>query len=189
MTIYTSVLFVHTIAVLALTAGLTVEAWMLFQLRRASSLGEVRSCTAPVPALTVASISSLVIVYVTGAYLTESLRGWELAWPRFAVLEVVLFVVLGVLTGRRLRAIRKLCNRVGEKESELKARLQSPLLKILLNIRIWIVIGTVLLMAAKPGFDESLSIVVASVLLGWVSSLVTLGRWGVSSTGSVSHGL
>jgi hypothetical protein len=57
MTIYTGVLFVHAIAVLVLTAGLTVESWMLFQLRRASSSGEVRSWTAPVPALTVVSIS------------------------------------------------------------------------------------------------------------------------------------
>jgi len=41
MTIYTGVLFVHAIAVLVLTAGLTMEAWMLFQLRRASSPGDV----------------------------------------------------------------------------------------------------------------------------------------------------
>jgi hypothetical protein len=184
MTIYTSVLFVHTIAVLVLTAGLTVEAWMLFQLRRASSPSEVRSWTAPVPALTVAGISALVIVYVTGAYLAASLRAWELAWPRFAVLEIILFGVLGALAGRRLRAIRRLCNSMGEKESGLKARLGSPLQKILLTIRIWIVIGTMLLMAAKPGFDESLTIVVASVLLGWVSSLVTFRRWRATSTAS-----
>lgn len=182
MTIYTGVLFVHAIAVLVLTAGLTVEAWMLFQLRRALSLGEVRSWTAPVPGLTVASISSLVIVYVTGAYLTESLSAWEFAWPRFAVLEIILFAVLGALTERRLRAIRRLCNSMREKEFELNARLRSPLLKISLNIRIWIVIGTILLTAAKPGFAESLSIVVASVLLGWASSLATLGRRGASST-------
>ncbi|MEZ2348846.1 hypothetical protein [Terriglobus sp. RCC_193] len=155
---------------------------MLFQLRRASNSAEVRSWTAPVPVLTAASIGSLVMVYVTGAYLTESLRAWELAWPRFAVLEIILFAGLGALTGRRLRAIRRLCNSVAEKESALKTRLRSPLLKILLNIRIWIVIGTLLLMAAKPGFSESLSIVVASVLLGWVSSLVTFRRWGAGFT-------
>jgi hypothetical protein len=187
MTIYTGVLFVHAIAVLVLTAGLTVESWMLFQLRRASSSGEVRSWTAPVPALTVVSISSLVIVYLTGAYLTESLKAWEFAWPRFAVLEIIVFAVLGALTGRRLHAIRRLCNSVIEKEPELRARLRSPLLKIFLNIRIWIVIGTILLTAAKPGFAESLSIMVASVLLGWGSSLVTFGRWDASSTASPNY--
>jgi hypothetical protein len=185
MTIYTGVLFVHAIAVLVLTAGLTVEAWMLFQLRRAPSPGEVRSWTAPVPGLTVASISSLVIVYVTGAYLTESLRAWEFAWPKFAVLEIILFAVLGALTGRRLRAIRRLSNSVSENASELNARLRNPLLKISLSLRIWIVIGTILLTAAKPEFAESLSIVVTSLFLGWGSSLVTLRRWGASSPASV----
>ncbi len=129
-----------------------------------------------------ASITSLVIVYFTGAYLTESLRAWEFAWPRFSVLEIALFAVLGALTGRCLRAIRRLCNSVSGSESELSGRLRSPLLKISLNIRIWIVIGTTLLTAAKPGLTESLSIVVASLLLGWVSSWVTLGRKGAVST-------
>jgi hypothetical protein len=130
----------------------------------------------------VASITSLVIVYVTGAYLTESLRAWEFAWPRFAVLEIILFAVLGALTGRRLRAIRRLCNSASEMEFERSAGLRSPLLKLSLNLRIWIVIGTILLTAAKPEFAESLGIVVASVLLGWISSLGTLGRRGATST-------
>jgi hypothetical protein len=176
MTTYTGILFVHAIAVLVLTAGLTIEAWMLFQLRRAKSTNEVRSWTAPIPGLTVASISSLVIIYVTGAYLTESLRAWEFAWPKFAVLEIILFAIFGALTGSRLRAIRRLCNSVGTSEPELSARLRNPLLKISLNIRIWIVVGTILLTAAKPGLTESLSILLASLLLGCASSLLTRGR-------------
>jgi hypothetical protein len=182
MTIYTGVLFVHAIAVLILTAGLTVEGWMLFQIRRASSPGEVRSWTAPVPGLIVASISSLVIVYITGAYLTESLRAWEFAWPRFAVLEIILFAVLGALTGTRLRTIRRLCRNARANEPELNKRLRSPLLKISLTVRIWVVIGTILLTAAKPSFTESLGIVVASFLFGWLSSWVTFGRKAAITT-------
>lgn len=85
MSMYIGILFIHVITVLVLTAGLTVQAWMLFLLRRASSLAEARSWTAPLPWLTAASISSLVVVYPTGAYLT-SLRVWVLAWPGLAVL-------------------------------------------------------------------------------------------------------
>lgn len=188
MTTYTAILFIHAIAVLALTAGLTVEAWMLLQLRRTSNSAEVRSWTAPLPGLTVASISSLVIVYITGAYLTESLKAWKFAWPRFAVLEIVLFATLGALTGRRLRAIRRLCDRVPEKQSELNSWTRSVWLKRSLSIKIWIVFGTILLTAAKPGFNESLSIVVVSILLGWVSSLVAFGpRGAVSIVGAGSR--
>ncbi len=188
MRIYTAVLFAHAIAVLVLTAGLTVETWMLFQLRRASTSNELRAWTLPLPGLTAASISSLVIVYITGAYLTESLKAWELAWPRFAVLETVLFAALGALAGRQLRAIRRLLNSLSENQSELNRWTRSFWLKLSLNIRIWIVFGTVLLMVAKPGFSESVTIVVASILCGWGSSLITFGRRrAVSIAGKSPH--
>lgn len=126
MTMYAAVLFVHAIAVLVLTAGLSVEAWMLFQLRRATSPNEIRPWTGPVPGLAVASMTSLAIVFVTGAYLTENLAAWDFAWPRFAVLEIVLLVLFGALTGSRLRAVRRLCAAAESNGYELVRRVQSP---------------------------------------------------------------
>jgi hypothetical protein len=182
MTPYTVVLFVHAIAVFVLTAVLSVEAWMLFQLRRASSPNEIRSWTSPVPGLAVASIASLIVVFVTGAYLTQSLLAWDFAWPRFAVLGIVLFALFGALTGSRLRAIRRLCAATENNGSELVGRVKSPFLKVSLSIRIWIVAGTTLITAAKPVLRESLGIVVTSLLLGAASALVPFGRRTASST-------
>jgi hypothetical protein len=182
VTIYTLVLFVHAIAVFVLTAVLSIEAWMLFQLRRAPSPGEIRPWTSPVPGLTAASIASLIVVFVTGASLTQSLLAWDFAWPRFAVLGVVLFALFGAFTGRRLRAVRRLCAVTGNNGSELVGRVKSPFLKVSLSIRIWIVIGVTLITAAKTGPGESLGIVVISLLLGVASALVPLGRRAAGST-------
>jgi hypothetical protein len=176
MTIYTAILFVHAVVVLVLTAGLSIEAWMLFQLRRATSPSEIRPWTGPVPGLAVASIASLIIVFVTGAYLTESLRAWDFAWPRFAVLGIVLFALFGALTGSRLRAVRRLCAAAENNGSELAGRVQSPFFKISLSIRIWIVVGTTLITAAKPGLKESLGIIVTSLVLGVVTAFLSFGR-------------
>ena len=88
MNLYTAVLFVHAIAVLALTAALTMEAWTLMQLRRAARASEARPWTSGTRSIAIAAICSLVIIYATGAWLTESLRSWALAWPRLAVLEM-----------------------------------------------------------------------------------------------------
>jgi hypothetical protein len=186
VTAYTAVLFLHAIAVFVLTAALTMEGWMLFQLRRTSSSTELRTWMLPLPGMTAAGISSLVIVFITGAYLTESLRAWEFAWPRFAVLEIVLFAVLGALTGRRLRAIRRLSSSVLDDRSAGHSRTGSFWLKLSLSVRIWIVFGTTLLTAAKPGFGESLSIVVASLLFGWACSLATFGEKKAISLGTAS---
>ena len=182
MTLYAVVLFVHAVAVLVLTAGLSIEAWMLFQLRRATSPSEIRPWTGPVPGLAVASTTSLIIVFVTGAYLTESLLAWGFAWPRFAVLEIVLFALFGALTGSRLRAVRRLCAAAEKNGSELVRRVQIPFLKVSLSVRIWIVVGTTLITAAKPGLRASLGIVVTSLVLGVASALVPSRRRTASST-------
>jgi hypothetical protein len=181
MTMYTSILFIHAVAVLVLTSCLTIETGILMQLRKAASHGEVRAWTSPVPRLGIAATSSLVIVYVTGAYLTESLNAWDFAWPRFAVLEIVLFAGFGALTGRRLRAIRRRSATTDSSESDLEDRRRNPFLKVSLSIRIWIVVGTTLLTAAKPGFVESLGIVLASLVLGIASGFVPFGRNGTAS--------
>jgi hypothetical protein len=176
MTMYTSILFVHAVAVLVLTSCLTIETGVLMQLRKAAGRSEVRAWTSSVPRLAIAATSSLVIVYVTGAYLTESLKAWDFAWPRFAVLEIVLFAVFGALTGTRLRAIRRRSTATDSSDSDLEGRIRGPFLKLSLSIRIWIVVGTTLLTAAKPGFVESLGIVLASLVLGIASVFVPFGR-------------
>ena len=80
MTLYTAVLFVHAVAVLVLTAALTLEAWILLQLRRTMRPSDVQPRIGTMQPVAIAAITSLVIIYVTGAYLTESLHSWALAW-------------------------------------------------------------------------------------------------------------
>ena len=77
MNLYTAVLFVHAIAVLVLTAALTMEAWMLLQLRQTATPSEFQPWTGVAPSIAIAVIGSLIIIYVTGAWLAESLRSWR----------------------------------------------------------------------------------------------------------------
>jgi hypothetical protein len=176
MNLYIVVLFVHAIAVLVLTAALTMEAWTLMQLRRAARPSEVQPWTEATQSIAIAAICSLVIIYVTGAWLTESLHSWAYAWPRLAVLEIVLFALLGAITGRRMRAIRRHAASERADLSEWNALTNGTFLKFSLSMRIWIVIGTILLTAAKPGLRESLVIVASSLILGLLFSFVCFGR-------------
>ncbi|MGC1871457.1 MAG: hypothetical protein WA700_10910 [Acidobacteriaceae bacterium] len=182
MNLYTAVLFVHAIAVLVLTAALTMEAWTLLQLRRAASPSEVQPWTEATQSIAIAAIASLVIIYATGAWLTASLRSWAYAWPRLAVLEIVLFALLGAFSGVRMRAIRRCAASEKVNLPEWNALTQSVFLKVSLSTRIWIVIGTVLLTAAKPGLRESLVIVVSSLILGLLFSFVSFGSRSAIST-------
>ncbi len=176
MNFYSAVLFVHAIAVLVLTAALTMEAWTLMQLRRATRPSDVRPWTEATRSIAIAEIASLVIIYATGAWLTESLHSWALAWPRLAVLEIALFALLGAITGLRMRAIRLCAASETSNPSAWNTLTQSAFLKISLSTRIWIVMGTILLTAAKPGLRESLVIVACSLIFGLFFSFVSLGR-------------
>jgi hypothetical protein len=184
MNLYAAVLFVHAVAVLVLTAALTMEAWTLLQLRRAVRPLDMRPWTETTQPIAIAAITSLVIIFVTGAWLTQSLHSWEYAWPRCAVLEIVVFALLGAITGRRMRAIRRCAASDKNNPSEWNALTQSAFLKISLCTRIWIVIGTILLTAATPGLWGSLTIVSSSLILGLLFSLVSFRRRSPAQTAS-----
>ena len=130
----------------------------------------------------ISAITSLIVIYATGAYLTESLHSWAYAWPRLAVLEIVLFALLGAMTGRRMRAIRRHSKRKQMNPSEWNALTSSPFLKVSLSTRIWIVMGTILLTAAKPDFRESMLIVACSLIFGLLFSFFSFGQGSAVST-------
>jgi hypothetical protein len=189
MTLYSLVLFVHVTAVLVLFAALSFEGVSLFHLRRASTLTEVHLWIEPVPSLPLVTIGSLLVVFFAGVYLAMRMSAFDQAWPRVTVAALLLLISpLGAMTGRRMRAIRRACAGAKAINSELLGRLQDPFLKISLSIRIAVILGIVLLMAAKPGLWESISIVAASVILGLLSALVPPRRSAPMSAPSADHG-
>ena len=107
------------------------------------------------------------------------MSAFEMAWPKVAILALLLIAPFGALTGKRMRAIRR-CSAEALKmmKPELLRRLQDPFLKVSLGIRIAVFFGIVLLMAAKPELWRSITIVVSSVVLGLLLSLVAWRRTG-----------
>ncbi len=191
MTLYSVVLFAHVTAVLTLFAALSFEVLSLFHLRRASSPSEAGRWIDLVPGLPLVSAGSLLVILLSGIYLAMRMSAFELSWPKVAIGAFFHMAPLGALTGKRTRAIRRAYPDATAMNPELLRRLRDPFLKSSLGIRINVFLGIVLLMAAKPGMWESISIVGASVILGFLSSFAKVkssagqsGKLEVSSTGS-----
>src|SRR5258708_22474945 len=91
------------------------------------------------------------------------MSAWTLAWPKVALAVLILIGILGAVTSRRIRALRR---GSAPDESEFFRRREGPILKISLSVRIALVFAAVLLMNAKPQFRESLSIVGAARVFG-----------------------
>jgi hypothetical protein len=172
MTLYSLVLFFHVTAVLGLCAALSFEVLSLYQLRRASTLSEVRRWIQPVPGLPLVTAGSALVIFISGIYLALRMAAFDLAWPKVTIAALLLIGPFGALTGKRMRALRQVCAGAKAINSELISRLQDPFLKASLSIRVAVFLGLVLLMSAKPELWESISIVVASVVFGLLSSIV-----------------
>jgi hypothetical protein len=188
MTLYSLVLFVHITAVLALFAALSFEVLSLFHLRQVSTLTEARRWIELVPGLPLATMGSLLVVFFSGVYLAMRMAAFELAWPKVTVGALLLIAPLGVLTGRRMRTIRRVCADARAINPELLRELQDPFLKISLGLRIAVFLGIVLLMATKPGFWESVSVAGTSVALGLLAPVLGRRRTESLSVPSVDHG-
>src|SRR5215475_5332621 len=150
MTLYSIVLFLHVAAVLGLFATLSLEVLSLFHLRRASDLNDVLRWMDPLPGIPLLAPGSILIVLASGIYLTARMSAFQLAWPKSAVVALLLIAPFGALTGKRMRAVRRRSAGISTMRSELARQLQDPFLKISLGIRIAVFFGIVLLMAAKP---------------------------------------
>lgn len=181
MTFYSAILFVHGVAVLLLTATLTMETLLLFSLRRTFRPAEARIWTGAVPAIAIAGVSALVAIYGTGGYLSKSLGATGLAWSRFAIIDVLIFALLSGFTGFRIRAIRRLVRENRADELEWRAFTRGSFLKMSLSIRIFIVMGTMLLTAAKPALFQCVVIIGVALALGALFSLISIGRYSVIS--------
>jgi len=94
------------------------------------------------------------------------MSSWTLAWPKIALAALIVIAVLGVITGKRMRALRQVCASGEATEFEYATRLKDPVLRVSLGSRIALLFAAVLLMNVQPGFWESLAIVGGSLLLG-----------------------
>lgn len=176
MTLYSVILFVHTTSALTLFAALSFEFLSLFRLRRATTLAEAQLWMEPAPGLPLLAGGSSLVVFLSGIYLVIQMSAYGLAWPKVTVASLLIIAPLSAITGRRMRAIRKLCASDNAITSNLLALLRDPFLKISWAIRAAVFLGIVLLMAAKPDLPQSLTIIATSVVLGLLSSLLISRR-------------
>ena len=187
MTLYSLALFLHVGSALALASALTIDGLILFQLRR------VTTAAAALPWLNLWSLvpriagGSGFLLLLSGAYLTQRMSVWTLAWPKVALATLILIAVLGVITGKRMGAVRQLRASGEAAEFEYARRLHDPMLKVSLGTRIALLFAAVLLMNAQPVFWDSLAIVGGSLLLGPIAALLIRGSgsdsWAANASG------
>ena len=178
MMIYSITLFVHVVSALVLAAAFRLEILTLIHLRKAATPTEARFVLDLAPGFPVVAMGSLVLLFLSGGYMTAQASAWSLAWPRVAVGALLLMGPLGAVSGRKMRAIRSLSASGHSAASDLMQRLQDPFLLFSVTVRSALVLGIVLLMTAKPDLTESLEAIGGFAIVGLVAAFV-LSRRGM----------
>jgi hypothetical protein len=171
---FNAVLYVHVIATLGLVAAMGAEGHAISQLWRVTERRESPAWEAPMTLMSVVASICLLVLFLSGGYLTGRAGLWSMAWPKIAVGIIVAFGALAGLSSRRLRKIRRAPVNGKLPDAEITRELQAPFLAISLGIRTGLVLAAVWLMTAKPGFVGSLGVVLALVSISWgVAALIS----------------
>jgi hypothetical protein len=184
MTMYSLVLFLHVGAALVLASALGIDGLILFQLRRAASPIRATSWLDLWSAVPWIAGGSGLVLLLSGGYLTHRMSAGTEAWPRVALATLILIGVLGGVTSRRMRALR----RTSVRDQPAFFSRGYPILRVSLSLRIALVFAAVLLMNAKPQLRESLSVVGAALVLGLVAASLIPNRESVSSAARSATG-
>lgn len=165
MTLFSGMLFFHIASALGIFASLSLEAVVLYHLRRAATAREARSALNFAPRLAAFFGVSAIVALLTGVYLAMQTSAWPRAWFRISMIALVLMVPPGAVSGRRMKSVRAL-SAVDRASEALVRSAQDPVLRFSLSLRIALVLAIVFLMTARPEPAQSLTVTAAFVLIG-----------------------
>lgn len=165
MTFFSGMLFLHVASALGIFAALSLEAMVLYHLRRAAMAQEARSALDFAPRLAAFFGVSAIVALLTGVYLAMQMSAWPQAWFRISMIALVLIVPLGAVSGRKMRSVRAL-SAVDRASEALVRSAQEPVLRFSLSLRMALVLAIVFLMTARPGPTQSLAAGAAFLIIG-----------------------
>ncbi len=167
-------LLVHVLGAIGYSAGTLISLFGLSALRRVRRVEQARVLLGLMELPGPVSGVSLLLVVVTGLYMTITTWGWQTGWIDVALGSlVVLLMPTGAVMGTRRRAIAKLVNEMpdGPLTEGLEQKIRDPLFgtsTILLN---GLLAGIIFLMVVKPVLVTSLIVMGASAVLSLALSL------------------
>ncbi len=178
MSFYLIVLFLHVLGALGMFAALGIEWAVAEPLRRATDLAQARPWIGALRSTRRLAGPSAVMILVSGVYMGMAGSGHQ-PWIGIGFLGLVLLAILGGgITGRRIAAIIRDLSGSSPKSTSALVRFQDPLLVFSLRLRTAIATGVVFLMTIKPTAGLAVAVMVIAVALGvaWSAPVLTRRR-------------
>lgn len=144
-----NLLFIHVLSAMAMFTMLGMEALGLTQVARATDLASARAALLSLRSRQRGAGLSLLVLFLSGAYLARVFWQWKGAWIGLGLLGLLLLATLGALvSGRTVGRLRAGLERGGDIAS---IQLSRPRLQRSLVLRLALLVAIVYLMTVKPG--------------------------------------
>lgn len=179
MTLGIFLLLVHVLGAIGYSTGTLISLFGLLVLRRVRRVEQARSILGLMNLPGPVSGISLLLIVVTGIYMTITVWGWQTGWIDVALGSLLVLVMpTGAVMGTRRQAIARQVSEIpdGPIPESLEQHIHDPLLRtstVLLNAEL---LGIIILMVVKPSLVYSLILIGLSCVLGLVLSLPSRGQ-------------
>jgi hypothetical protein len=165
--------FIHIASAFFLFAGLVLE-WTAFHfLSRTADLGGIQQWVRKAGFSAKLYGPAIGLILLSGGYLGAVLKVWSQAWLPASLLVLVVAGIIGAaLAAPRVRALKKLNLRPGGAlTTDLRTRIQDPILIASSRIRIGLVLAVLLLMVTKADLHLSVAISISALAIGLVAAI------------------
>jgi hypothetical protein len=177
MSLYTIALFLHVMGALGMFGALGIEWAAAGPLQRATDVAQARPLIRVLRSMRRVAGPSAVTLLVTGIYMVATTSAGRQPWIGLGLLGLVLLALLGGgVTGRRMAAIARDVDAASTKGDSPRFRLEDPVLVVSLRLRTAVATGVVFLMTTKPAAGLALAVMGAAVAFGLAWSGPVLGR-------------
>jgi hypothetical protein len=181
-------LFIHLLGMLTLFTAMAIVQRTGARMRTASTVEELRLWLSLARTTGPMWPSSLVFILGSGLYLAGT--GFSFETP-FVVTAIVTILVIGVVggafVGRGMAAMGQAAGSAGGLTPQLREQVTSPPLWIAATTLNGLALGVLWIMVDKPGWAQSIGVVVALGVVGAVAGVVMTRRGQVSSSDAVTH--
>lgn len=168
---YSISLFLHIVGAMGIFAGLALEQAGLFNLRRASTTGQLQESLALFRGMQRIQGPSALVLLATGLYMMATQWRGQ-AWAGLGLVGMVLMAIIGaVLTGRRIKAIARAVP-LGDEPlpATLRNSFEDSALRTSASLRLALALGIVFNMSVKPGTLGAVMALVIALGVGAVKS-------------------
>lgn len=176
MSLYPYVLLLHIVGVLALFMTTGLELTILFRMRSARNVGQVREWTNASRPLEWLVLPTVLLILAAGLTMTFMGWGWSHAWISISLLAFLIMFITGTINTLRMKAIHRGAEEAtdGPVAAALRRKIADRVLWTSALAMAFTDLGIVGLMVIKPGWIASIATLIVAIVIGAITAQLAL---------------